>query len=46
MNINNCAFLERDDFLTKTKSAKLPAGWHMAFIPYGSVALSLGWAIQ
>lgn len=24
-------FLERDDFLTKTKSAKLPAGWHMAF---------------
>ena len=24
-------FLERDDFLNKTKSAKLPAGWHMAF---------------
>lgn len=24
-------FLERDNFLNKTKSAKLPAGWHMAF---------------
>src|SRR5699024_10022011 len=31
---------ERDDFLTKTKSAKVPAGWHMAFY-----TLWLGWFV-